>query len=571
MQRRTLGALTASIVVLGAYAMENAAQIPADLPAAELVVWGGRIVTVDPSQPEVEALAAQGGRIVAIGPRREIARRVGPKTRVVDLKGALAVPGLIEAHAHFLGLGDSRIQLDLRQAQSWNEIVELVRQAAAKAAPGQWIRGRGWHQDKWQSRPARLVGGFPVHDELSAAAPDHPVMLTHASGHALIANAKAMAAAGIVASTVDPPGGDLVRDAEGRPTGLFNETAQDLIEEARGSFGSPAEIRRMAELASEESLRKGITSFQDAGTELPVLAELRQLAEQGAIQVRLWLMAAGDNAELAKGLPGAIVRGAANDHFTIGGIKRYMDGALGSRGAWLLAPYSDDASTSGLVLAELDDLRETARIAAANELQLCIHAIGDRANRQVLDLYAESYGRFPAARELRWRIEHAQHLDPADIRRFGQLGVVASIQAVHCTSDGPWVPDRLGAQRAKDGAYPWRALLDSGAVVVNGTDAPVEDIDPIANFHAAVTRQMANGQAFYPEQRMRREEALKAATLDAAWAAREEQLKGSLTVGKLADLTVLSKDILRVPDEEIRSAVVLYTIVGGKVVYQKTP
>lgn len=561
----TLGAIMTAFAPSPAPAQNPPA---ADLPQADLVVWGGRIATVDARNPEAEAVAISGDRIVAIGKRAEIGRRVGPATRVIDLAGALAVPGLIDAHAHFLGIGDAAIQLDLAKPRNFDEIVELVRAAAAKAQPGEWIRGRGWHQDKWDQKPERLVNGFPVHDALSAASPNNPVILTHASGHASIANAKAMELAKIGPDTADPPGGDLVRDEKGRPTGLFNETAQDLV---AGSVQTEAELKRMAALASQECLRKGITSFHDAGTPFAGLDLLKKLVEDGTIGIRLWMMAEGSNESLAKNLPNYLEKGAAGGRYSVGGIKRYMDGALGSRGALLLKPYSDAHETSGLALAEMSDLRETARIAAENGAQLCIHAIGDKANRLVLDLYEETFKKYPQPKDRRWRIEHAQHVDPADIPRFGQLGVIASVQTVHCTSDGPWVPERLGAERCKASAYPWRKLLETGAHLANGTDAPVEDVDPIANYYSAVTRKSANGQAFYPDQELTREEALAATTLWAAYAAFEEKEKGSLEVGKLADITVLSKDILKVPEDEIRQAQVLYTIVGGKVAYQRQP
>lgn len=559
-----LGAVMTASLLFSSLASPSFAAAPA--APAELVVWGGPIATVDPHNPSVEAVAMAGGRIVALGSRAEIAKRIGPVTRVIDLKGALAVPGLTDAHAHFFGIGDAALQLDLSKPRNFDEIVELVRAAAAKAKPGEWIRGRGWHQDKWDRQPAKTVAGFPVHDALSAASPNNPVILTHASGHASIANAKAMELAAIGPKTEDPPGGDLVRDEKGQPTGLFNETAQDLI---HGEAESEGELRRMASLASQECLRKGITTLHDAGTPFHGLDLLKQLVEDGTVGIRLWTMAAGTNEDLAKKLPKYLVKGAAGGRFTVGGIKRYMDGALGSRGALLLAPYSDAHETSGLALADMADLRETARIAAENHAQLCIHAIGDKANRLVLDLFEETFKKYPEPKDRRWRVEHAQHIDPQDIPRFGKLGVIASVQTVHCTSDGPWVPDRLGAERSKAGAYPWRTLLETGAHLANGTDAPVEDVDPIANFYSAVTRKSANGQAFYPEQKLTREEALAAATLWAAYAAFEEKEKGSLEVGKLADLTVLSKDILKVPEEEIRSAEVLYTIVGGKVAYEK--
>ncbi|MEM9557606.1 MAG: amidohydrolase [Acidobacteriota bacterium] len=540
--------------------------------AVDLVLYGGRIVTLDDTVPTVEALAIHDQRIVAAGARSEVEPLVGATTRVVELpEGALAVPGFTDGHAHFLGLGDMKIQLDLRAASSWGEIVALVAAAAAEAPPGTWIRGRGWHQDKWTTPPEPSLEGFPLHDALSAATPDHPVLLTHASGHALLANAKAMELGGVDASTPDPPGGELLRTADGSPSGLFNETAQDLIHSARGGEDAwlEDEMRRMVELASEEALSKGLTSFHDAGSPLPVVEFLRRAADDGSLGVRLWVMLQGSNDELATSLDAARLDGDDTRHMLeVGGIKRYMDGALGSRGAWLLEPYDDEPTTDGLALSTLDDLRETARLAREHGYQLCVHAIGDRANREVLDLFADSYAAAGENADLRWRIEHVQHLDPADISRFATLGVVASMQPVHATSDGPWVPDRIGDERAAGGAYVWRALLDSGAVIVSGTDAPVEDVDPIANFHAAVTRQLRDGSLFYPEQSLSREEALVAATRDAAWSVFQEADKGRLAVGQLGDVTVLSKDILTVPDDEILDAKVLYTIVGGTVAYE---
>ena len=541
---------------------------PAGPEAADLVVRGGRIVTLEPTQPEATALAARDGRIVALGAIGDVNAFIGPETRIVELHGRLAVPGFIEGHGHFMSLGDARIQLDLNAARSWQEIVEMVAAAAAQVPPGEWIRGRGWHQEKWDAAPEPAVEGFPVHASLSAASPENPVMLTHASGHGLFANARAMELAGVDRATPDPPGGEIVKDAAGEPIGFFRETAMGLIRAARGDAAPESELRRMARLASDECLAKGVTSFQDAGSDFATVELLRGLAAEGALGVRLWMMVRDSNAALAEKL-GAAKTGAEGDgHFAVGAIKVSVDGALGSRGAWLLEPYSDSPGSTGLNLVPIDEVRETAALAIEHGVQLCIHAIGDRANREVLDVFEEAFAAHPEKSDLRWRVEHAQHLHPDDIPRFASLGVIASMQNVHCTSDGPWVPDRLGDKRSEEGAYVWRKLLDSGAVVMNGTDVPVEDVDPIANFYSGVTRRMRNGERFSPGQVMSREEALKSTTLDAAYGAFEEDLKGSLAVGKLADVTVLSKDILTVPEDEILSAKVLYTIVGGKVAYR---
>ena len=540
---------------------------PAQEPA-DLVLMGGRIVTMDESYPEATALASRDGKLVAVGTEREIDRLIGPDTEVIDLGGALAVPGLIEGHGHFLGLGRAKMQLDLNGVADFAEIVAIVEAAVAEAAPGQWILGRGWHQEKWTSTPEPNVSGLPYHDELSAVSPANPVFLTHASGHASMVNELAMEMAGINRRTPDPPGGEIIRDGRSRAIGVLRETAENLVSELIDNQWDEATIRRMIELASEESLAHGITSFQDAGSSFRLVKLLGDMAEAGELPVRLWIMLSEDNESLAQGLPGYEVYRKGENRLTVGGIKRLADGALGSHGAWLLEPYSDLSDSVGLNIVTPDELRESARLAAEYGLQLCTHAIGDRANRVTLDVYEETISSRADGRDLRWRVEHAQHLDPADLPRFVELGVIAAMQPVHCTSDGPWVPVRLGDDRAREGAYMWRDLLDSGAVIAGGTDVPVESVDPIPDYHAAVTRQMDNDAFFYPQQSMTRVEALRARTIDAAYAAFEEDIKGSLEPGKLADITVLSKDILEVPAEEILQTKVLYTIVGGEVRYR---
>ena len=554
-------------VVLSALLLALAsACAPAPEPV-DLVLLGGRIVTLDEDRPEAEALAARDGRIVAVGAADEVRRLIGDATEVVEMpEGALAVPGLVEGHGHFLSLGRSLQELDLRDATSWDEVVGRVAEAVATTPEGAWIVGRGWHQEKWQSPPDDVVGGMPTHRLLSQAAPDNPVLLTHASGHAAIANRRAMELAGIGALTADPAGGEIVRGARGEPTGLLRETAEELVGELAATTVEDETFARTVRLASAECLRHGVTSFQDAGTSVRDVERLRRLGAPEQLGVRVWIMLSGEDGVLAGSLP-TLDRGAAAAFVQVGGIKRWVDGALGSHGAWLLEPYSDMPSTSGLNIVSADELRSTAELALEHDLQLCSHAIGDRANRVTLDVYEEALARSERGGELRWRVEHAQHLHPADIPRFEELGVVAAMQPVHCTSDGPWVVARLGEERAEGGAYVWRDLLDSGAVIAAGTDVPVEPIDPMATFHAAITRQMDGGEAFYPSQSMTREEALRAMTLDAAWAAFQEDVKGSLEVGKLADVTVLDRDILEVPAEEIRDTRVLATIVGGRVAY----
>jgi predicted amidohydrolase YtcJ len=539
---------------------------------ADLVLVNGKVATVDDNLPEARAVAVRGDRIVAVGAEKDIRPLIGASTKVIDLKGALAVPGLIDSHGHFTGLGESMMILDLAKARNWDEIVAMVAAAAKARKPGEWIRGRGWHQEKWDRVPKPNVDGLPYHDALSRAAPRNPVLLEHASGHSSLANAKAMELSGITARTPDPPGGQIIRDAKGDPIGAFLENAQGLIRVREPKLApeeAVARERRVVELAARECLRNGITTFHDAGASFGTVDLYRKMAEDGTLGLRLNVMLGETNRALAaKGASYRLI-GAAGNHVTVRSIKRLMDGALGSHGAWLLEPYTDLPSSAGLNTDPLSDVRETARFAIENGFQVCIHAIGDRANREVLNIYEEAFKSHPEKTDLRWRIEHAQHLAAADIPRFGRLGVIASMQAVHCISDGPWVPKRIGEKRAEEGAYVWRKLLDSGAVIANGTDVPVEPVAPMPGFYAAVTRKMKDGTAFFPAQKMTRAEALRAYTLNGAYAAFEEGIKGSITPGKLADITVLSKDILTCPEDEIRSAEVLVTIVGGKVLYQK--
>jgi predicted amidohydrolase YtcJ len=545
-------------------------------PGADLVLRNGKIVTLD-TPATAQAVAITAGKIVAVGTDGQIAREIQPSTKVIDLGGKLAIPGFIEGHGHFTGVGQMKMNLNLRDARSWDQIVAMVAAAAREAKPGEWIVGRGWHQEKWDTKPAPNVNGFPLHDALSKVSPNNPVMLTHASGHAVFANAAAMKAAGITRNTANPDGGEIMKDAAGNPIGMMNERAQGLIQEAMArdlAKRTPAEreavAQREIDLAAEEAVSKGITTFQDAGSPADVIERLKRRAAAGTLPLRMWVMLREPNDQIVRDLPRVRMIGFGDNHLTVRAIKRQIDGALGTRGAWLLAPYSDLPSTSGRETEPLADIEKTAQIAIANDFQLCVHAIGDRANREVLNLYERTFQAHPERHDLRWRIEHAQHLDPTDIPRFAKLGVIASMQTVHCTSDAPMVIPRLGEKRAAEGAYVWQSLIKSGAHVSDGTDAPVEDVNPIANYYAAVTRKMKNGQTFYPAQKMSRMEALKSYTVENAYSAFEENLKGRLKPGMLADITVLSKDILTVPDEEILKTDVEYTIIGGKIAYQKS-
>ncbi len=548
-------------------------QGPAEEPA-DLVVTHGRVVTVDDDRPEAEAVAMRGDRIVAVGTAAEIEAYVGDATEVIDAEGRLVIPGFIEGHGHFTGLGDSRMILDLTTATSWGDIVAQVAEAVAAAPAGTLIRGRGWHQEKWSATPEPNVDGVPLHDDLSAVSPDHPVYLTHASGHAAFVNGRALELAGIDASTPDPDGGTIVRDASGRATGLLRETAQGLVRGVGAGEMTAEErearFRRQVELAGQEALSKGVTSFHDAGTSFGTIEGYRRLADEGALPIRLYAMVRTSNADLEANLDEHRMEGYADGFLTFRSIKRSIDGALGSHGAWLLEPYADLPSSAGLNTAPVDDVEETARIAAEHGFQLNVHAIGDRANREVFDLYQRAWDDAGIeGDDLRWRIEHAQHLHPDDIPRFTGMGVIASMQGVHATSDGPWVPEKLGDERSATGAYMWRALWDSGAVVTNGTDTPVEDVDPLASYYSMVSRMMNTGEKFYADQALNRMESLRAYTLNNAYAAFQEDDLGSITPGKYADLVILSRDILSVPEAEIPGTEVDVTILAGNVAYRR--
>lgn len=567
----------AALIVLASAAVLGAAAfywVRVQRSRADLVLRGGRIITLDEGQPEPDALAARDGRIIAIGSAEAVRSHIGWWTRVIDLDdGYVAIPGFIEGHGHFAGLGESLAGVDLADTTSWEQVVERVAQAVAQAKPGQWIAGRGWHQEKWTAAPQPNVEGFPMHTSLDRVSPNNPVVLGHASGHASFVNAKAMELSHIDRTTPDPEGGQILKDADGEPTGVLRETASSLVRRGAGepsltSTEAVARIRRMLALADREALSNGITSFQDAGTTLDVVERMKRMIDEGALQTRLWVMLEADEGLPAAGLDRARTLGYGDHHLTVRAIKWTMDGALGSRGAWLLEPYTDLRDTVGLPRS-VDVLRQTAHLAVTHGYQMAVHAIGDRANREVLNVYEDIFrtnGRNGA--DPRWRIEHAQHLSDADIPRFGRLGVIASMQPVHATSDAVFVSARLGDRRAAEGAYVWRKLIQAGAIVTSGTDAPVESVDPIANYHAAVTRRVGDGSVFYGDQKMSRMEALRSYTVQNAFAAFEDHIKGTLAVGKLADVTVLTRDITTVPEDEIRRARVAYTIIGGKVVYE---
>lgn len=542
---------------------------------ADVVIRGGKVLTMDLSQPEAEAIALKGERILAVGTSEAIDALVGTETKVIELKGdQTVIPGLIEGHGHFLGLGQSLMMLNLAQAKTWDEVVAQVEVAARVTPPGQWIIGRGWHQSKWEKAPEPSVEGYPTAEALSRVAPNHPVLLTHASGHMSIANDYAMRLGDVTPETAAPDGGEILKLPGGEPTGVLRERAQDLVSRAlardvakQSVEQRDAEFARAIELAGAECLRYGITSFQDAGTPVDSIRILRRYAAAGKLPLRLWVMVRDDLERIRQQASSLKMVGYGNQFLSVSAVKLSIDGALGPHGAWLLAPYADLPTSVGLNTIPLETVQAAAEFCATRDFQLCVHAIGDRANRETLDVFEAALKKYPTGQPRRWRIEHAQHLHPDDIGRFGKLGVIAAMQAVHCTSDAIFVPQRLGQLRSEQGAYVWRSLIDSGAVVTNGTDAPVEEVNPFPSLYASITRKLPNGQTFFPEQSMTRLEALRSYTIDCAYAAFEENQKGSLVSGKLADLAILDRNLLTCEAEAILNTKVLFTVLGGKVVY----
>ncbi|HKZ37288.1 MAG TPA: amidohydrolase [Chryseolinea sp.] len=545
---------------------------------ADLVILGGKIYTVDSNNSVAEAVAVTGNKITFVGTLIEAQKYVNKNTQVIDLKGKIVTPGFIEGHGHIMGLGYNELNLDLANVKNFDEMIEQVKAAVSKASPGAWIVGRGWHQDKWDIKPDKMVKGFPLHHKLSEVSPNNPVFLKHASGHAGFANAKAMEIAGVNPLSVEKykseqgEGGEIIRDALGNPTGLFNERAMDLIDQYIPANTSKTDHLAL-DLATKACLRNGITSFHDAGASREHIDLFHQAKKEGTLGVRLYVMVTGSD----RGLVYEWLRkGPEIDSLgwlTIRSIKLNCDGALGSRGAWLLEPYTDRPNFSGMATLSMDTVLKTSREALKAGFQVGSHAIGDRANREVLNQYEIAFREQPEkSTNHRFRIEHAQHIHPDDIPRFGTLGVLPAMQAIHMSSDRPWAIERLGEQRIKQGAYRWQSLLKSGAKIVNGTDAPVEPVNPIPSFYASVTRKTLKGEpagGYEPEEKMTREQALRSYTLDAAYGAFEERLKGSIESGKLADFTIFTKDIMSVPENEILQSEVAMTIVDGKVGYQK--
>jgi predicted amidohydrolase YtcJ len=541
------------LLILALFTAINAAAQPADL-----VITGARIYTLDPAGPPTAvSIAVRAGRVLEAG--ENAARHAGPKTRRIDARGATIIPGLIDSHVHMEGLGDLLEVLDLRHVLTVAGIAERVRKEAARRPAGEWIRGRNWDQTNWG-------GQFPTAADLAAAAPRHPVYLTRVDGHAAWVNPKALEIAGVHAATPDPPGGKILRTKTGAPSGVLIDRAQGLVSRRIPPPSKETTRLRLAR-AARECAKLGLTSVHDAGVGAQTLEAYRELIARNELPVRVYAMIGGEGPLWREYL----TRGPEiGDRLTVRSIKLMTDGALGSRGAALFEPYTDDPGNTGLLILDREHIERVAREAAARGFQVNTHAIGDRANRVVLEAYAAALGGKNARR---FRIEHAQVVAPPDFEMFAKYSVIASVQATHATSDMRWAEARLGPGRVR-GAYAWRRFLALGVPVANGSDFPVEEPNPVEGFYAAITRQDRQGNprgGWFPDQRMTREEALKSWTLTGAYAAFEEDRKGTLAPGKLADMVMLSADILRIPPAEVLTTRVKMTILGGEIVYSDAP
>jgi predicted amidohydrolase YtcJ len=558
-----IAVVIAALAALGASVANAQGSAPSTATApADLIVYNARIYTVDEGRPVAEAMAVRGGRVAFVGSERGALVLRGPQTQVLDAAGATIIPGIADAHAHLISLGFTLSEVDLVGTTSYDQVVARVTARARTVPPGTWILGHGWDQNDWPD--TRL----PTHEALSRAVPNNPVALSRIDGHALLVNTAAMRAANVTAATRDPAGGRLERASDGTPTGVFVDNAMEIIE-SRIPAPTHDQLRAATLAAVKEANRFGLTSVHDAGVAPEVIDVYEELARAGEYSLRNYVMIRGDDSTLAKYFRRGPQNALYDGHLWIRAIKLVADGAMGSRGAALLDPYSDDPKNTGLLLEPPGRIQDIAVRALRNGFQLNVHAIGDRANRLVLDAFEGALQQVPTA-DHRFRIEHAQLLNYADVPRFAKLDVIPSMQTSHQSSDMYWTPNRIGYARTL-GSYAWRSLLNTGVVIPNGTDFPVEQVDPMRTFHAAVTRQDENNWpagGWFPDQRMTREEALKSMTIWAAYAAFQEGDLGSLSPGKYADFVILDRDIMTVAPSDILATRVVATYIAGRPVYQ---
>jgi predicted amidohydrolase YtcJ len=550
-------------IVLAAFAATSSYSHAQTQPKADLIVVNGNVYTVDDARPRASAFAVRGGKIVFVGSDREARFLAGSATKVIDAGGRTVIPGMVDAHAHLLGLGNSLRNIQLAGSKTYDEVIAKVVERAKTAKPGEWILGRGWDQNLWPDKK------FPTHEALSRAVPNNPVVLTRIDGHALLANAMALKAASITSDTRDPSGGRIERNADRSPTGVFVDNAQDLIDRVVPNL-TPDQTRAAILAAIAEANKWGLIGIHDAGASRETIDIYESLARAGRYNLRNDVLISGDTANVRHYLNIGPRSALYDGRIWVRAIKLYSDGALGSRGAALLAPYSDDPGNTGLLVTPPAQIQDIATRALRRGFQVGVHAIGDRGNRVVLDAYDAALKAVPVA-DHRFRIEHAQVVSLDDIPRFAKMGVIPSMQASHQTSDMRWAEARVGADRIK-GAYAWRSLLNTGVIIPNGSDFPVEEVNPLISFHSAVSRQDASNWppgGWYPEQVMTRDEALKAMTIWPAYAAFQEKTMGSISTGKYADFVILDRDIMTVPVSDILSTQVVSTWIGGKAVYER--
>lgn len=534
---------------------------------ADLVFKNGNIYTVNEAQPRAEAVAVKGERIVFVGANADAEKFVGKNTRVIDLKGRTLLPGFTDSHQHLAGVGAREMTLNLEGIESLKDFLAAVKARVSQAKPGEWVTGRGWIETFWKP-PV-----FPTGSDLDKIAPNNPVILTRADGHASVVNSAALKLARVDKTTANPFGGEISKDKNGELTGMLLDAAQGLVR--RGIPGMSAEDgERAILLGVKRDLSLGWTQIQDAGGSYEEAEFLKQLYSQGKIKLRIYKAVHGPGPNATWLFNRGAVVGAFGNRFNVRTIKVVSDGALGSRGAALLQPYSDAPETSGFLTVKEDELAAMLQLALRNGIQVETHAIGDRANQFTLDQYEKAFNAVPVAErkvaEPRWRIEHAQVVNPVDIPRFAKLGIIASMQPSHAIGDLHFAPSRVGLKRL-EGAYIWQTFIKGGVIVPGGSDAPVERGEPMIEFYAAVARKDQkgfSGAGWHPEEAATREQALKMFTIWPAFAAFEEQLRGSIEVGKLADFTILSADIMKIPEAEILKTQNVMTVVGGEIVYE---
>jgi predicted amidohydrolase YtcJ len=537
---------------------------------ADIVLRNGKVYTANDKQPRAEAVAIRGDKIAFVGRNADANRLVGPNTKVIDLRGAAVFPGFTDAHMHLSGVGDREMTLNLEGTTSLEDFLARVKARVDQSRPGQWVTGRGWIETFWKP-PV-----FPTRQDLDRISPNNPVVLTRADGHASIANSAALRLANVTRTTVAPSGGAINKDSDGEPTGMLIDRAQGLV---RRLVPGPTEDEQDQQILKgvEREVMLGWTQIQDAHGTWGEVARMRRLYQDGKIKIRIYKAISGPGADADTLIARGASLGEFGNRFTVRAIKVVMDGALGSRGAALLAPYTDDARTTGLITTDTVALKRMLLGALRSGIQVETHAIGDRGNRLTLDFYESAMQQVPADQrkiaEPRWRDEHSQIVNMADLPKFKRLGIIASMQPSHAIGDLYFAPARLGLDRL-NGAYAWQSLIKLGVPIAGGTDAPVERGEPLIEFYAAVARkdmQGRSGEGWHPEEKMTRDQALKAFTLWAAFAAFEDAVRGTIETGKLADLTVFDKDIMTVPELEILKSKNLMTIINGEIVYGVVP